>query len=207
MRWSTQRSVREGAAPERACLPAAPAPRARAGCARPAVRAAARARRADRRASPRRASAPGRAGSDPGGVRLRAGSEENVAHCESPLPGQPEDELAVARGLVRPDAAWQLGICADGVGDRNAEVRERLDRSPRGPDATGTQSRRRPVVPEDGQQHVRRSAQLRRRLVRVDQHEAVVGLERERADVLLPLCMPRRPAAQASAELLQLHGS
>ena len=59
-------------------------------------------------------------------------------------------------------------------------------------------------MPVDGDEHVRGPAELRRRLERVDQDEAVRRVDRDRADLLLPVVVPGRPAAQAGSDLL--HG-
>jgi hypothetical protein len=57
-------------------------------------------------------------------------------------------------------------------------------------------------VPEHREQDVLRGSELARRVERIDQDEAVARLERKRADVLLPLLVPRRPAAESRCELL-----
>ena len=57
-------------------------------------------------------------------------------------------------------------------------------------------------VPVDGDEHVRRLSELRRRVERVDQDEPVVRVDRERADVLLPVVVPGGPAAEAGRDLL-----
>jgi hypothetical protein len=45
-------------------------------------------------------------------------------------------------------------------------------------------------------------AQLRGRVDRVDQDEAVARLDGERADLLLPVVVPCRPAVQSLCDLL-----
>ena len=56
-------------------------------------------------------------------------------------------------------------------------------------------------MPVDGDEHVVGLRNLAWRIDRVDQHEAVARLHGERADVLLPVLVPRRPAAQPWCDL------
>ena len=56
-------------------------------------------------------------------------------------------------------------------------------------------------MPVDGDENVVGRRKLSRRIDRVDEDEAVARLDGERADVLLPVLMPRSPAAQPRCDL------
>src|SRR5206468_8777524 len=79
---------------------------------------------------------------------------------------------------------------------------KRLRRTGRSPDLFRADALSRPSVPVDGDEHVSRSLHVRRRVERVDQHETVARLERERAHLVLPFLVPRRPAAYTWRDLL-----
>ena len=52
--------------------------------------------------------------------------------------------------------------------------------------------------------HARRLAELGGRLERIDQDQAVLRVDRERADVLLPVVVPGGPAAESARDLLHV---
>jgi hypothetical protein len=56
-------------------------------------------------------------------------------------------------------------------------------------------------VPVDGDEHVIGSRNFLRRLDRVDEHQALVRLQGERADVFFPVVVPRCPTAQSGRDL------
>src|SRR5439155_25883221 len=92
--------------------------------------------------------------------------------------------------------------------DRRAAVLQAPNGARMGPHVFRVEVGSGPAVPEDGEEHVVRLADLGRWVDGIDQHEAVRRLDGERADLLLPLPVPGGPAAQPWRDLLGgCHGS
>ena len=136
------------------------------------------------------------------GARLRAGAEQYVSGDDRPMLGEPVDELGGACGLKRLDPAGELIAGAERMRHLDAAVSQRLRGTGRRPDVAGFELTARAPVPVDGHEHVRRRAELDGRVDRIDEDEAVARFHRERADVLFPVIVPRRPTVQPGCDLL-----
>src|SRR5438105_1839433 len=82
------------------------------------------------------------------------------------------------------------------IGDDDAAVLQLADAAGRRPDVLGPELARGAGVPEHREQHVRGRAHLRRRIERVDEHEPVGRVHRDRPDLLAPFRVPGRPAPE-----------
>ena len=135
------------------------------------------------------------------GARLRARTEQDVADDDGAVLGQPVHGLGRASGLETgrsPRAAPRRRVLR-----LDAAVPERPLRTGRRPDAS-LQPGCRPGVVVERQEHVLRAREVGGRIERVDQHEAVGRVDRDRADVLLPVVVPGGPAAEAGGDFLHV---
>ncbi len=135
----------------------------------------------------------------------------------------PVDDLAVARGAERLDTAWETVARLERVGDDARPARDRGTHRGRRPDAGAVPLDERcgaARVPEDRDEDVHplagdlavEGAEERRGVLgrdeRVDEHDAVLRLAVDGADVLLPLLVVGPSSAQRRArDLDDVHGA
>ena len=144
------------------------------------------------------------------------GAEQHVPGHDRAVRRDPVDDLGAARRRDRLDAARQRIARPEGLRRRRpprhgrlpARRREHARAVPRGDDVRASR------VPEDRHENGHGLPDARHEGVegvvrgqeRVDQHEVVGTLVGDRADVLLPLRMVRRPVPEPRPQLVQVHG-
>ena len=131
--------------------------------------------------------------------------QQHVAHDQGPLLREPVHDLCRACGLEGLDTAGQELSRPERVGHRDRPAAQRAGRARRRPDPACAERTRCAAVPVDGQEHVVGRRQLGWRSDRIDEHQAVGGVDGDRCDILRPLGVPGRPAAEARSDLG--HGS
>ena len=151
-----------------------------------------------------------------GHMRTPPGAPSRTSPATRPVLREPVDHLVRPGGGNRPHPAGQDVARTEWLRGRRTTAYGGLPRGGREhPGAvTAGQHVRVARVPEHGHEHDNRLADLTdqhvervvRRQQRVDQHELVQALVRDRADVLLPLGMERRPPPESRSQLTERHG-